>query len=89
MDKELEITISEMQLNGNTAVRIMKCLKEHEHEIWKELKETLKQKLPMQVVSDTFFCVYNGSCIYKGVLNICSNKEYCQSKRKSKRDIQL
>lgn len=46
MEKEVEITISEMKLNGTTAIRIMKCLKEHEPEIWRELKETLKQKSP-------------------------------------------
>lgn len=50
MNKEVEITISEMQLNGTTAIRIMKCLKEHEPEIWHELKETLKQKLPIHDV---------------------------------------
>jgi len=49
MNKEVEITISEMQLNGTTAIRIMKCLKEHEPEIWHELKETLKQKLPINI----------------------------------------
>ena len=44
-----------------------------------------KQKqCDIHVVSDTFFCVYHGSCIYKGVANICSNKEYCQSKIKAK-----
>jgi hypothetical protein len=51
MNKEVEITISEMQLNGTTAIRIMRCLKEHEPEIWHELKETLKQKLPIHDVS--------------------------------------
>ena len=49
MNKEVEITISEMQLNGTTAIRITKCLKEHEPEIWHELKETLKQKLPINI----------------------------------------
>ena len=53
MSKEVEIIISEMQLNGTTAIRIMKCLKEHEPEIWHELKETLKQKLPIHDVSKT------------------------------------
>ena len=28
-----------------------------------------------------FFCSFHGSCIYKGVGRICSNKGYCQSKR--------
>ncbi|NQY30988.1 MAG: hypothetical protein HRT69_16165 [Flavobacteriaceae bacterium] len=53
MSKEVEITISEMQLNGTTAIRIMKCLKQHEPEIWQELKKTLKQKLPIHEVSKT------------------------------------
>ena len=50
MSKEVEITISEMRLNGTAAIRIMKCLKEHEPEIWDELKEVLKQKLPIHNV---------------------------------------
>jgi hypothetical protein len=56
MNKEVEITISEMQLNGTTAIRIMKCLKEHEPEIWHELKETIKQKLPIPDVIVPFYC---------------------------------
>jgi hypothetical protein len=59
MNKEVEITISEMQLNGTTAIRIMKCLKEHEPEIWHELKETIKQKLP---IPDVMPC---GDCLTK------------------------
>lgn len=54
MNKEVEITISEMQLNGTTAIRIMKCLKEHEPEIWHELKETIKQKLTIPDVVASF-----------------------------------
>ena len=54
MNKEVEITISEMQLNGTTAIRIIKCLKEHEPEIWHELKETIKQKLPIPDVRKSF-----------------------------------
>ena len=53
MNKEVEITISEMQLNGTTAIKIMKCLKKYEPEIWHELKETIKQKLDIHVVSKT------------------------------------
>ena len=53
MNEEVEIIISEMRLNGTAAIRIMKCLKEHEPEIWQELKETLKQKLPIHDVSKT------------------------------------
>tara|TARA_R110000796_G_scaffold194318_1_gene310676 strand:+ start:259 stop:516 length:258 start_codon:yes stop_codon:yes gene_type:complete len=68
MNKEVEITISEMQLNGTTAIRIMKCLKEHEPEIWHELKETIKQKLPIPDVvgqSEQLFCHHEGSYTLK------------------------
>jgi len=74
MNEEVEIIISEMRLNGTAAIRIMKCLKEHEPEIWQELKETLKQKLPIHdVVSSlpsecqenwesNYYCTLSGKC---------------------------
>jgi hypothetical protein len=80
MNKEVEITISEMQLNGTTAIRIMKCLKEHEPEIWHKLKETLKQKLPIHdvVISEAELCD-NPNC-EDGIVDYdyYKNPIYCQ-----------
>jgi len=45
MNEEVEIIISEMRLNGTAAIRIMKCLKEHEPEIWQELKDWVINKV--------------------------------------------
>ena len=50
MSTEVEITIKELQLNGTTAIRIMRCLKKYEPEIWTELKNSIKQKLPIHGV---------------------------------------
>ena len=33
----IDITIKNMTIDGHTAVKIMKCLKEHEPEIWKAM----------------------------------------------------
>ena len=46
-NKQVEITIKELILDGDTAIKIMKCLKEYEPKIWEGLKNTLKQKLPI------------------------------------------
>lgn len=46
-DKQVEITIKELVLDGDTAIKIMRCLKEHEPKIWEGFKSTLKQKLPI------------------------------------------
>lgn len=42
---ETRIKIKELEMNGETAIRIAECLKKHEPEIWKVLSEELKQAL--------------------------------------------
>lgn len=42
----VKVTIKELSLDGETAVRIMKCLKEHEPEIWEVLKLEVKKIIP-------------------------------------------
>jgi len=37
-----ELRIKDMTIDGDTAVRIMKCLKEHEPDIWQVLRTELK-----------------------------------------------
>ena len=44
--KEVTITIKELTLNGDTAIRIMKCLKEHDHEVWSVLKQEIENNPP-------------------------------------------
>ena len=44
--KEVTITIKELTLNGDTAIRIMKCLKEHYHEVWSVLKQEIENNPP-------------------------------------------
>jgi len=39
---EAEITIKELRINGTTAIRIMRCLKKYEPEIWEVLKTEIK-----------------------------------------------
>ena len=45
MSEEVEITIKELRLNGNIAIRIMKCLKEHDPEVWEAIKQEIEPKL--------------------------------------------
>lgn len=40
------VTISELELDGETAFKIANCIKKHEPEIWKGLSRALKQALP-------------------------------------------
>lgn len=42
---ETQITIRELKMDGPTAIRIAKCLREHEPEIWEALSEELKQSM--------------------------------------------
>jgi hypothetical protein len=42
---ETRIKIKELEMNGETAIRIVECLKKHEPEIWKVLREELKKAL--------------------------------------------
>lgn len=42
---ETKIKIKELEMNGETAIRIAECLKKHEPEIWKVLSGELKQAL--------------------------------------------
>ena len=42
---ETRIKIKELEMNGETAIRIAECLKKHEPEIWKVLSGELKQAL--------------------------------------------
>ena len=46
------ITISEIELDVSTAIRIMKCLKKHDLKVWSELKSALEKKLPESNVKD-------------------------------------
>jgi hypothetical protein len=41
-EKEVIIKIN-LELNGDTAIKIMNCLKENEPKIWQELRSELKQ----------------------------------------------
>lgn len=47
---ETRIKIKELEMNGETAIRIAECLKKHEPEIWKVLSGELKQALRIQDV---------------------------------------
>lgn len=42
---ETRIKIKQLEMNGETAIRIAECLKKHEPEIWKVLSGELKQAL--------------------------------------------
>jgi len=46
---ETEITIKEMCLNSETAIRIAKVLRKYEPEIWNVLKEEIKQSFVIPV----------------------------------------
>lgn len=48
---ETRIKIKELEMNGETAIRIAECLKKHEPEIWKVLSGELKQALSIHDVS--------------------------------------
>jgi hypothetical protein len=48
---ETRIKIKELEMNGETAIRIAECLKKHEPEIWKVLSGELKQALRIHDVS--------------------------------------
>jgi hypothetical protein len=50
---ETRIKIKELEMNGETAIRIAECLKKHEPEIWKVLSAELKQALRIQDVVES------------------------------------
>ena len=52
---ETRIKIKELEIDGETAIRIAECLKKHEPEIWKVLSAELKQsfKLACDVCGST------------------------------------
>jgi hypothetical protein len=53
---ETRIKIKELEMNGETAIRIVECLKKHEPEIWKVLSDELKKALSINDESiDTKF----------------------------------
>lgn len=56
---ETRIKIKELEMNGETAIRIAECLKKHEPEIWKVLSGELKQALRIHGVSGQV-CVHCG-----------------------------
>jgi hypothetical protein len=74
MKNDIEITISEMRINGITAVRIMKCLKKHEPEIWEAFRQILKQKLPIHSVSGSV-CDHPNAYDVKTYLMYCPDCE--------------
>lgn len=48
--RDTTIIISELELDGETAIKIANCIKKHEPEIWKGLSKALKQALPISDV---------------------------------------
>lgn len=48
-----EITIKELSLNGETAIRIAKVLKKYEPEIWEVLKKEIEQSFVIPKVNST------------------------------------
>ncbi len=50
---EAQVTIRELKMNGDTAIRIAACLKKHEPEIWEVLREELKQSMREVEVTDS------------------------------------
>ena len=57
--RDTTVTISELELDGETAFKIANCIKKHEPEIWKGLSKALKQALPIPDVvgrSEQFKC---------------------------------
>lgn len=58
---ETRIKIKELEMNGETAIRIAECLKTHEPEIWEVLSGELKQALRIHDVvgqSEQLVCEY-------------------------------
>jgi hypothetical protein len=49
---ETRIKIKELEMNGETAIRIAECLKKHEPEIWEVLSGELKQALRININDD-------------------------------------
>ena len=48
----MNITIRELQLDGDTAIKLIKLIKKEEPEIWKVLKGELTEALNIQNVSN-------------------------------------
>jgi len=48
---ETRIKIKELEIDGETAIRIAECLKKHEPEIWKVLSSELKQSLSTTIIT--------------------------------------
>lgn len=48
--RDATIIISELELDGETAIKIASCIKKQEPEIWKELSKALKKALPISDV---------------------------------------
>jgi hypothetical protein len=68
---ETRIKIKELEMNGETAIRIAECLKKHEPEIWKVLSGELKQALGIDDIVESVCedeelqpieCEKHGSC---------------------------
>ena len=53
---ETRIKIKELEMNGETAIRIAECLKKHEPEIWKVLSGELRQVLRIHFVVEQSRC---------------------------------
>jgi len=49
---ETRIKIKELEMNGETAIRIAECLKKHEPEIWEFLSGELKQAMRIRINDD-------------------------------------
>lgn len=49
---ETRIKIKELEMNGETAIRIAECLKKHEPEIWEVLSGELKQAMRIRINDD-------------------------------------
>ncbi len=42
---EIRVKIKDIEMSGDTAIRIIKCLKNHDPEMWKILKGELKKRI--------------------------------------------
>jgi hypothetical protein len=73
---ETRIKIKELEMNGETAIRIAECLKKHEPEIWKTLSGELKQALRIDDVVESVCVHVRGSIIItKG--EVCAECRNC------------
>jgi hypothetical protein len=74
------ITIKELQLDNETALKLIKLIKKEEPEIWKVLKGELTEALNIQNVSESFCKCSDAKTYYTRVMNceVCENcgKEY-------------